>query len=358
MAPDPPKPFPVSNTTCCLLVATIPVLMAGAFAALWLMQRWDMMDEQCGVDVTWHAATNTVAFTTCGTEEHPLPRNRVYALNLRTLKTRVLFDDADSVSCPVFSRDGARLAYLRETEQGEQTMVYDLRTGASSKVSGPSDKCAVPVAFTPDGLSVIERRPALFKRYGMFGEREKWTDFDLWLVSTRTRKERRLTNGKHSWITAPAFVGDGQTMAYIVEGEFPDLNWYLYVAQAPWGAPARRVGVVGLSADTLAATGGSHTVVFDRSHWYSVNELAAMDLATGKVDRVCPKLLLGRPGGQTSLAWDTSGEQFLLIENSGGRNELSVVDVGRCERKQIADSTLFDDPLKWRPKPESEEEEE
>jgi hypothetical protein len=74
-----------------------------------------------------------------------------------------------------------------------------------------------------------------------------------------------------------------------------------------------------------------------------------MDMATGRAERVCRNLLLGKGSLGTQEVFGGSADRLLVLAECGGYSELLLVDVGECSQTRIAGRALFDDPLKWRP---------
>jgi Tol biopolymer transport system component len=272
--------------------------------------------------------------------------------------TKVLVSSPERESLPIFSRDGSRLAFVREVDGGVALFALDSRGGTPTRLTANPVDDVAQVAWSPDGsrLAFV-------------------SDSRIWLVSTdKSSPEKPLDLGEATSADHP--VWRPSTAAQIVFRGHTDAGYSLMLADAG-GSNTRRISeviaddpnayvfpVITPNGDRLVTQVDRGVVVFDldpssgqatnprfadalgaTSTTFSprispdgtrvafalvVNDNALPRIAVARLDDVSSSTVTGpdlpnssfgfdwSPDGTAILFWRTTTDQVLILDPNGG----------------------------------------
>ncbi len=276
----------------------------------------------------------------------------------------------ETESRPAFSPDGNSIVFGTSNKDDKSNLAVlaldQKRVRVVTKQEGASDTSP---AFSRDGKRITFLRAHLLRPYSMGGM--TWDGLDIYVVNEDGSNARRLTQRSYSRASSPHFSVDGKSVIYSGEtNNYPAPSHPLLLEVAADGSkPPKSLGpdppVGGTSGPKRIRMGSwaNHpnispdglTVAFlsDRAKSFRY------DLYLMKRDGTSVKPLaiteVSRYNSNPVFRPDGSGILFLAGTewNASNRPIFSLwqVDVDGRNARRIADSGLFTDPLRWKPKP-------
>lgn len=333
----------------CLLVAgTVTVLIGWMF-----LSRGGVEHHNVAFDIS--PAGRTIVFSAADDD--------LYLFDIASRKVTRLTRTGQTESSPAFSPDGRFMAY--STGPGEHAgNAIHLRS-----VDGAEDRQVTlggatfdtSPAFSPDGKRIVFSRAARHRPYSMGGW--TWDDWDVWVVDTTGTNLRQVTRQKYYGAGSPKFTGNGRSVIYSAEmnragSDLDNALWTVHAAgrQDPTllmpdaRKPGRTYGSWGSEPD-VSRDGRLVAFISDRTEPFAYDVCVAG--TDGSNARPLGITRIGRYNQQPRFMPD--GRSLLYLagreSNAGSRAIYSLwqVDVDGTNAHEIANSSLFTNPSKWKP---------
>lgn len=282
----------------------------------------------------------------------------IYSLSLKTLKVQQVIDTPDFEITPSFAPDGKTIVYAAASSVSNPCRLFTCAlngTGVTQITQRPKHEennfyDRFP-AFSPDGSKIVFARAARNRPYSMGGM--TWDNWDIYTVKPDGTGLNRVTNGNYYSVSPPRFFPDGKHIIFAANvagaGTYDPATSLpsnvLWVDAQGDSQPKLLTKDDHSSAPSFAMGNGAdaNQVVFisDRVVHYEY-ELWLMN-GDGKRQRQ-----LTQTHAYNIMPRFTPDGQHIFFMH-GTANELWQVDVSGSNLHQVADSTLFSDPLGWRP---------
>jgi TolB protein len=277
------------------------------------------------------------------------PGNDLFTLNTGTQRVGLIKVGVPGPGQPAFSPDGKLLAFCSTDTWYVHLFVCHSDGTHARQLTFGTEHADMRRSFSPDGRQIVFARAARLRDYSFGGK--IWDKWDIYTINVDGTGLRRLTH-KESLSGSPSWSGDRKNIIYQEQEVQPDYS--------------TRSNIQEVSADgsehykTLTADGHSYQpslsvdcrkVVFisDRATPY------AFDIYTMNVDGTHVVRLTHENWYTTGPQFTHDGSRVLFLGDTGSRsparNELWEVKTDGTDLRRVADSTLFDDPLKWHPGP-------
>jgi Tol biopolymer transport system component len=285
----------------------------------------------------------------------------LYLLQLTTSRVSQLTKTPRAEYCPAFSPDGSAIIYAADTEgrNGSCLFVFSLASKQPRQLTGdPVTKDVMP-SYSPDGSQIVFARAQRYRRYSLGGW--TWDDWDLFLMNSDGSGVKRTTQNKYYGLSSPKFLPDGSNIVYSAEANRAqsELTTTLFVVDAMGKQPPR----LATKAHSSRAKGGA---------WASGPDVFTNGTIAFVSDRVEPfqyDVFIMEPGGGAPKPLGVTtisrynrfptflpgGRSLLFLagrewnESSRPIFSLWMVNTEGSNRHCIAESTLFTDPLRWKP---------
>ncbi|MHC5537911.1 hypothetical protein ACYOEI_06735 [Singulisphaera rosea] len=273
----------------------------------------------------------------------------MYMLDLKDLLVTKLASTPEYEVDPEFSADGKSVVYAAG-KLGDRADHIFLRSldGKTVKQLTADDANDSSPAFSPDGSAIVFTRD---KTYEWGGLAANWSAGGVLCVmkSEGTDLRQLTTDGPMAF--GPHFHPDGRTILFANENGPSTMIADGSGSPTSLGFPDRREAR--LSAD-------GHSIVFSRGQ-YAPDSRIFIAQADGTGMRMVPKP--GKEGqefpsgGCFHPVFSPDGKRVIFFSESWPdgptghpKESLWEVDIEKGQSHEIADYTLFDDPLGWRPK--------
>jgi Tol biopolymer transport system component len=286
----------------------------------------------------------------------------LYLFDLVSLKVTPLAKTPLIEFHPAYSPDGKTLIFSAHDESGKWSSIYsiDLKSLRTTRLTAGQTGYDFEPGFSSDGLKITFVRAHRNRPYSMGGW--TWDDYDIYVMKANGTNQTRLTNQKYYGAGSPGFVDGDKMVAYSadVNRAAGDLSTTLYEVNTSGTAPPRQVIIPNVGVKSAALC--SHPYVSkDRRKIVFISDLKKpydYDVAIANRNGTSISLLnitrVGHYNDCPVFAHDGRSTYFLggSETNAGSRAIYSLYQVGVDGRnlRKIADSGLFTDPLKWRPK--------
>lgn len=249
---------------------------------------------------------------------------------------RVSSSRAWVAAAPIWSADGARLAYTVETAPGQWAIeIYDVKNGASSQVA----KSMKLEDWTPDGswliaTSVVDPDQLL--------DSNKKSRQQLYAVPTDPAGKRVKLSDGVGWDYSPAVSPDGARVAYMSNRSD---KVELRVVNVAGGGHKRLVLVRGddaLGSPAWSPDGGSIVFECKRGGASAIQRLCHVPSAGGEA----PDLT---SSWAASPAWSPDGTRIAFVANDpAGKEQIFVMSANGSDAKALTDEGNNSHPA-WSP---------
>jgi Tol biopolymer transport system component len=287
----------------------------------------------------------------------------LYLLDLNTSQVRRLTSSDDSESRPRFSPDGKQIVYASRKKESATSFLFVRSLDGKlvrqlTDASGVSD--SMP-AYSSDGSRLVFARAHRYRGTSMGGS--TWDDWDAYVMKSDGTELERITHQKYfRGLTSPAFLPGGTKIIYSAQ-PFRDS-----------GGLADAIFEVEATGDhllkSLATDFPMGVQIGAWAHEPGISKDGS--LITFISDRVEPfhydVFIMRRDGtnptplNATTVSWANrlprflpNGKSILFLAETprqAPQRDLSLwqIDIDGKNLHEIADSTLFIDPLRWKPK--------
>lgn len=294
----------------------------------------------------------------------------LYLLDLQALQVERLSRSTTADSAPSFSPDGQSVAYAVGDggQNGDSLYLLPLTGGTSRRLTSDAKVWDSAPSFSPDGSKVTFVRAHRYRQYSMGGM--TWSDYDVYVMNADGTGLKRLTNRNYYGVRRPRFTRDGEDVFYAADEPYDNKHFgknrggsmrtILRVPAAgagqprlvlPLPEPGLNIGALGSEPD-FARDGKLITFISDKLSPFEY------DVCTMRPDgsdvRPLHVTKISHYNQQPTFLPDGKSILFLAgtESNAGARPIFSLwqVDTDGRNAREIAGSSLFTDPSKWKPK--------
>lgn len=236
---------------------------------------------------------------------------------------RTVVRSGESVISPVFSPDGARLAYVSFEDRKPVVYVQSLQDGSRKKAAAFKGSNSAP-AWSPDG-----------KRLAVVLTRDEASQ--IYLINEDGSGLTRLTYGG-SIDTEPVFSPDGQTVYFTSDrGGSPQI----YRVSASGGEPKRVTFSGSYNVSPTISPNGRHLAYIGREDGRF--RVVLFELSTGQTR------VLTDTARDESPSFAPNGESVLYATVQGGRGVLGTVSLDGRTRARLSESGVDAREPDWGP---------
>jgi TolB protein len=262
----------------------------------------------------------------------------LYLLNLVDQKVTKILDSSDYETTPCFSPDGLRVVYAAGVKGDRADHIFSMRLdGTDKKQLTDIDANDTSPAFSPDGTKIVFARD---KTYQWGGLAANWEPGGVVCTMDADGGNARQLTADGGFAFNPRFTTDGTRVAYSTE------TGRMSVSVDGSDSPAQLGGPSGAIASpdgmSIACTEGKFS--------------GDLRVVIADSDAGSPRIVTPQVSGCYSPTFAHRSERlyFLLEEWPNGPTGTPSFSLWECsskggKEKMIADRSLFDDPLHWKP---------
>jgi Tol biopolymer transport system component len=269
----------------------------------------------------------------------------LYLLQLSDLQVTRIAQTPDYEDDPAFSPDGRSVVYAAsaEIDHPRHLFIRSLNGKPPKQLTSGEQSFDWMPSFSRDGSRIAFARAHRHRPYSMGGY--TWDHWDVYVMNADGTNLRRITRQNYSSLSRPQLSGDGATVIF---STYASERYDLFEASVN-GIPAPKPLTTDGhgSGPGLSRDGKQIAFVSDRAKAFNL-DLYLMDPDGTNVRRVTDNKSYNE---QPVFSPDGHRILFLSITGSRGNGRYSLweVDTESGRLKQIADPSLFDAPLKWKP---------
>lgn len=276
----------------------------------------------------------------------------LYLLDLATNKVTRFVDTPAYENYPAFSPDGKSIAYqsAKDLSAPRYLFIRSLDGKSVRQLTNTPDVADNYPSFSPDGEKIVFARSQYFHN-GKRGE-NTWSDIDVFLINRNGSGLRQLTRFHSQGEVCPKFCPDNRHVIY----EHPTVLG-TPLTGISLQAPIEKLDTSGRNPVQIIVHSGTdidvfpypspdgRSLVFCRSFGGSGDEyLYSAPLGGG----ASPTLVSGKPGVCYVHPVISANGRHIYCKGMYGPI-LVVLNANGTGVRQIADSSLFSDPMHWKP---------
>ena len=290
----------------------------------------------------------------------------LYLVDLDSKKVTRLTETPAYEKRPSFSPDGKSLVYVSEPSGDKfSSRVFRMQidTREVTQLTKDSGICDNNPHYSRDGLRIVFARAS--RNNGDPYVRDLWNDYDLYVMNADGSGQKRITNGLYQRELDGRFSVDGANLIFngtVFSGASGKSEMLEIKADGNDKGPAviipgtRAKSKYGNGEETVELGGPDLSpdgrIVIYRSNF---DMIRLFDLTA----KAATDLNFKEPVGDSVSLYDPvfapDGKRaFVLVSifRDASKSDYSLwsVDISGKEQKEIADPTLFADPLSWKPK--------
>jgi Tol biopolymer transport system component len=349
------KPFVLPHSQRVSLRPSISIascLVACLVVWIWLVLRGCMNEHyrphgHGNISFGISSRGNTLVFNAVGLGERDL-----YLLDLETHRVTRIAPTPDYEVDPEFSPDGKSVVYAagKPGDRADHIFLRSLDGQMVKQLTAEDANDASP-AFSPDGSLIVFARD---KTYNWGGLASNWDWGGVLCVMKADGTDLREITNDGSIAIDPHFSSDGKTILF-----WSDDPARLYSIATDGSQPPKPLG--GFTGREAVYSPDGQAIAF-ASGFFAPDQRISIARAdgTGREELMHPgEGKFARPdGGCSHPTFTPDGKRILFFveswpSGSSGHPTQSLweVEIGRGNRREIADSNLFDGPLNRRPAP-------
>lgn len=282
----------------------------------------------------------------------------LYLFNLQTKIARQLLKSKHVAYEPSFSPDGQRVAFAigDPGEKGGSIYILPLNQGEPRHLTNDNYVWDSAPAFSNDGSKVVFIRANRYRHYSMGGM--VWDDYDIYVQDVDGNTPTRLTHEKYYGAGRPCFSRNDEIVFYDADERGKSITTIHSIALVNGATPNI---IVPLSSPGEGAIAADPDISQDEKKIAFISDRRISfeyDVYTMQTDGSDMNALnitkISHYNQQPTFFPDGKAILFLAgtKENLGGRSIYSLwqVDIDRRNAKEIADSSLFTHPQRWKTK--------
>lgn len=272
-------------------------------------------------------------------------RQDIYTLDLSSYRVARVANTSAYESHPSFSPDGRWIIFSATPTLNEPAHLFVSSpdgTHCRQLTSGESGFDSYP-SFSKDGSQIVFARASLHRPYSMGGW--VWDDWDLWVINSDGSGIKRLTQAKYRQVSTPRFLADSKQVIYSANSGPKDFQIYTIEVANPDSMKLLTAGYA-----PCPSPDGKHIVfISDRVKAFD------FELWLMKPDGGSQNQITSTEKYKMNPVFTPDGGHILFLSfpkrlnNAGNRYDLLEVDKDGKNLRMIADSTLFDAPMRWKP---------
>jgi Tol biopolymer transport system component len=280
-----------------------------------------------------------IVFNAAGDGEKDL-----YLLDLDTLRVTQITKTPAYEYDPAYSPDGQSILYASGvTPLAPGHLFLRSLEGKPPKPLTSDEQFSDRMpSFSPDGAQITFARAHRRRPYSMGGY--VWDQWDVYVMNADGSNRRRLTHRTYYQLLRPQLAADQRSVIFGANITGED-EWNLFAVPVEGEQPPKAITTDGDSYDPGLSRDGQRIVfTSDRAKAFDL-DLYLMDLDGTNLQRLTDNQAYNeRPAF-------TRNRQHVLFLSKTGSGGYSLWEVGIASKrlKQIADPSLFDAPLQWRP---------
>lgn len=270
--------------------------------------------------------------------------SNLFTLKLTNSQVSAVTVDAAFDQQPAFSPDGKHIVFAAsETSEGA-AHIFICPSGGGPRQQLTRVSCYdTSPSFSRDGTQIVFARAARKRPYSMGGW--TWDQWDVFTMAADGSSLKRITSGQYYQLSSPVLSPDNKTVLFSMT-HGTQVQRDVCIARTEGTSQPVMLTRDGHSSEASYSPKGDHivfisdaTINYDYELWMMKPDgSASLQLThTGFYNRE-PRFT---PDGRHLL--------FLSDPTRQLRYSLLQIDTNGANLRKIADSSLFDDPLKWRP---------
>lgn len=336
-------PNPTSSKNKSVFIAGL----CGVLVVGWLLSAQQTSNAQYEVSFAT-SVNNDLVFSARGRGG-----NDLYVMNLGTFNIKQLTESADYETKPTFSPDGRWIVYTARSEPDQSQHIFLTSVDGTVKKQLTSDDSFFNdnPAFSPDGKRIVFGRAYRNRPYSRGGN-TVWDHLEICVLTLSSNAVQRVTNQNYSAIESPRFKPDGRTVIFSapqvnkLQADGPARIW---AVRTDANKPPQSLCIADGVLTDVSSDGKYLLLVSDRLKAFNFEAFRVNSDGTNPTqvtwDRIDPANAVFTKDGK-HIVFDSFSES---AQSAYWRTELWQADVDGKNPKRIADKTLFDDPLNWRP---------
>lgn len=290
------------------VAAQVETIFSAPTAPEFRMQVHRVSDEV----VRWITGTPGIAATRFAF----VAGGRVYVVDNDGANLRALTSESATSLSPVWSPDGARVAYTRLQDGRGPIMIQPVAGGAATPVPGTNAGLNITPAFSPDG-----------KLLAYASSTEQGTNIQVANVAQNCCVQR-LTVGRFADNLSPTFAPDGARLAFVSTRAGP--------------AQVYTMGADGTDAELLVPFDFGVTGSTNGPEWSPEGTMVAFHRDVSGSPQVFVMDVAGRrvrqltsSGRNEDPTWAPDGRHVAFVSDRSGRRQLWVIDIDTGRTRQL-----------------------
>lgn len=336
-----------------LAACVIGVVIAVVLGLAWTLNTSRVEHNNVAFDVSPNG--KQVVFASAGGD--------LWLLNLTTSVVSPVTETDLIESEPSFSPDGKRILYAARTSEYAASAIFDCLLDGTDvrQLTKDAEVSDAHPSYSLDGAQIVFSRSAHCRPYSMGGW--VWDDWNVYAMGSDGSKPQQITDAKFYQLNSTAIARDGKTVLYtVVENRGGQPSYAIYEADISGKtSPKILVHGVALSAEREVRIGGG-TAISPKGEQIAfiadLNSPFQYDVVLLPPGNAPPRSLgvtsVSRYNQQPRFAPDGKSIYFLSGTEWNYQSRpifaLWKVGVDGNGAHEVADSSLFTNPQKWKPR--------
>jgi len=268
----------------------------------------------------------------------------LFLLALKPSQVSAVTDDTTFEQQPAFAPDGKQVVFAAsDTADGTAHIFTCPLNGGKRQQLTSSDRYDTSPAFSRDGTHIVFARAARHRPYSMGGW--TWDQWDVFMMNADGSDVKQVTTSRYYQLTSPVLSPDNKQILFsVTHGEAVQRD--ICAASSDGTSQPVMLTHDGHSSDPSYSPDGSRIVFIADTAKNFDYELWLM-----KSDGTEPAQLTHTGSYSRAPRFMPDSKHILYLTDPArqSRYDLMQIDTNGDGLKKIADSSLFDNPMKWKP---------